>query len=190
MKVKENLWVFAIVVGIAIATRLIPHYPNFTAIGAAALFSGAFFSRRIAFLVPVLALFISDLFLNNLIYEKVLPGGSGEFVILNTTTLWTYGALLLIVWMGSAFAKSRKIAPVAATSVAGSVAFFVISNFAVWMHSAMYPKTVEGLAAAYAAGIPFFGNMVAGDLFYVAILFGGLEVARSFAPGFAREKAQ
>lgn len=190
MKVKENPWVLLIVVGIAIATRLIPHYPNFTALGAAALFGGAYLSRRYAFLVPVLALFLSDLLLNNLIYAKQFPGNYDGFVLFEPNTLWTYGAFILIAWMGSRFIRSNKILPVVGASLGASGVFFLISNLAVWLHSLLYPKSFEGLLAAYAAGIPFFGNTVAGDLFFVAVFFGGFEFVRMIAPRFAGEKLQ
>ena len=39
----------------------------------------------------------------------------------------------------------------------------------------MYPYTWVGLEACYVAGIPFFKNTIAGDLLYVALLFGAFE---------------
>ena len=45
-----------------------------------------------------------------------------------------------------------------------------------------YPKTVEGLMACFAAGIPFFWNTLAGDLFYVTVLFGSYEVVKQRYP--------
>jgi hypothetical protein len=50
--------------------------------------------------------------------------------------------------------------------------FFLVSNFSVWLESGMYPKSVAGLLACYAAGLPFLGNTVFGDLFYSAVMFG------------------
>ena len=45
----------------AAALRLLPHPPNFTPIGAMALFSGAYLGRRgLAFVAPLAALFVSD----------------------------------------------------------------------------------------------------------------------------------
>ena len=44
--------------------RLIPHAPNFSPIGAIALFGGAYLNRKfIAYLVPTMAMALSDLFL-------------------------------------------------------------------------------------------------------------------------------
>ena len=56
------------------------------------------------------------------------------------------------------------------------------------MSGVMYPKTVEGLMTCYAAGIPFFWNTVAGDLFYVAVLFGAYEFVKSYTAEVAIER--
>jgi len=61
----------------------------------------------------------------------------------------------------------------------GSVLFFVTTNFGVWAFDAMYPRTAAGLVECYTAAIPFFGNTALGDLFYTAVLFGGLALAES-----------
>lgn len=37
-----------------------------------------------------------------------------------------------------------------------------------------YPKTGAGLIECYVAAIPFFKNTLLSDLFYTALLFGGL----------------
>ena len=60
---------------LAISTRLIPHYPNFTAVGAAAIFGGAMFKNSFkAFLIPIAALFLSDIILNNIVYSVFCIG--------------------------------------------------------------------------------------------------------------------
>src|SRR5262245_25260092 len=54
-------FVLAGVVLLTALARLLPHPPNFTPIGALALFGAAHFqSRWAAFLVPLVAMFISD----------------------------------------------------------------------------------------------------------------------------------
>jgi hypothetical protein len=67
-------------------------------------------------------------------------------------------------------------------SVAGSIVFFLVSNFGTWALSGMYAHTLTGLAACYAAAIPFFQNTLAGDLFYATLLFGGFRVAELLVP--------
>jgi hypothetical protein len=58
-------------------------------------------------------------------------------------------------------------------AVASSVIFFLLTNFGVWMTSAIYAKSAEGLMQAYVAGIPFFQNSLLGNLIYTAVIFGG-----------------
>ena len=57
-------------------------------------------------------------------------------------------------------------------SLAGSVVFFLVSNFGVWMGWKMYPATVGGLIDCYVAALPFFRNTVLGDLAYAGLMFG------------------
>lgn len=145
----------------AAALRLVPHPPNFSPIGAMALFSGAYLGRRpLAFVAPLSALFLSDLVLG--FYHGMAT---------------VYASVALIVLIG-AFALQRvsptRIGVLALTS---SILFFAITNFGIWAFSGFYPRTFVGLEACYVAAIPFFQNTVAGDLVYAALLFGGFRLA-------------
>ncbi len=143
--------------------RVVPHPWNLTPVGAVSLFSGACFDRkRWAFTVPLVAMFISDTALELLTghgYHSLMP------VI--------YATFALIVILGFAL-RDRRRSPVAigAGAVAAATIFYIVSNFAMWTISTMYPKTFAGLIACYAAAIPFYGTMLAGDLVYSALLFG------------------
>jgi len=77
-----------------------------------------------------------------------------------------------MVLLGGWLAHKTTALRVGAASLAGSVSFFLISNFAVWAVWNMYPKTASGLAACYVAGLPFFRNAVVSDLFFAALFFG------------------
>jgi hypothetical protein len=150
----------------AAALRLVPHPPNFTPIGAMALFSGAYLSRRgLAFVAPLAALLLSDL---------VLGFYAGMSFV--------YASVALTVLIGWWVSSRRTVLRVAAGALAGSVSFFVITNFGMWLFSGFYPPTSAGLAACFVAAIPFFQNSVAGDLFYAALLFGGFALAERLAP--------
>ena len=150
----------------AAALRLVPHPPNFSPIDAMALFSGAYLGRRwVAFVAPLAALLLSDLVLG--FYHGM------------ATVYATVALLVLIGWWLSARRTPLRIA---AAAVAGSVTFFVVTNFGMWLFSGFYPLTSAGLAACYAAAIPFFQNTVAGDLFYAALLFGGFRIAELAIP--------
>lgn len=154
-------------------SRLIPHYPNFTAIGAIALFSGAYLNRNwMAYTIPVFALFLSDLFLG--FHEGMIA---------------VYAATLLVVFIGNYMLHNKvKTVPVALAAVVSSVSFFIITNFAVWMSGFLYPRDLTGLLACYVAAIPFFHSTLLGDLFYSALLFGAYELVLKRFPQFALQK--
>lgn len=160
---------FAIIAGLilaAAASRLLPHPPNFTPVGAVALFGGACLAdRRLAFLVPLAAMFMSDL---------VLGLHRGMPVV--------YLCFALMVCLGFRLRCHRRPLPVTAAAVAGALLFYLVTNFAVWSHGKLYPLTLDGLAACYVAALPFLQNMLLGNLGYAALLFGGLALAERQFP--------
>lgn len=169
---------------LAAFSRLVPHAPNFTAVGAMALFGGAYFTRKSwALLVPLLALWLSDIVLNNVVYRQYYPTFTLE------ANPWTYGTFAAIVLLGAMLLKRVKPLSVVLTSLLASVLFFVVSNFAVWLGSSMYPQTAAGLLACYTAALPFFGNTLAGDLFWSGVLFAGFELAQRRFPRLSLERA-
>lgn len=175
-------FVLILFVLVAALSRLFPHPPNFTAVGAIALFGGAYFKRKyLAFLIPFLALFISDLFLNNVVYAKMFPDSYEGFVFFREGSIFIYGAFLLIVLLGMTRLKNKiKLKSVFLTSIIASLLFFIITNFGVWAQSiVLYPKTFSGLMACYIAGIPYFWNTLAGDLFFCGVFFGSFEFLKS-----------
>jgi len=152
---------------VAAALRLVPHPPNFTPIGAMALFSGAYLGRKgvIAFAAPLGALLLSDLVLG---FYRGMP-----------TVYFSVALVVIIGWL-----SLQRVSPlrIGAAAIASSVLFFVVTNFGMWLSSGFYPRTLAGLQACYVAAIPFFQNTVAGDLFYATLLFGGWKVAETLAP--------
>ncbi len=153
----------------AAATRLLPHPPNLTAMTALALFGGSYFSdRRLAFIVPMLVLLLSDLALG--VYW------SWSFKAIQPHMWVQYVTFMLIVGMGAVLLKQRSFARVGLVTLAASCVFFALTNFAEWVFQPWYPKTAAGLAASYVAAIPFFRNAVIGDLLYGGLLFGGFRL--------------
>jgi hypothetical protein len=150
----------------AAALRLVPHPPNFTPIGAMALFSGAYLGRRwVAFAAPLGALLLSDL---------VLGFYHGQITV--------YASVALIVMLGMAALQRRSALRIGVSAIASSILFFVITNFGMWLFSGFYPRTMAGLEACYVAAIPFFQNTVAGDLFYSGLQVGGLALLERAHP--------
>ena len=150
---KNNLLVaFFILLGVF--TRIIPHPPNMTAIGAIALFSGTFiYDKRLAFVVPTIIMLISDLLLG---YQLVLS---------------VYVSFLIIVSLGFVLSKKHTVMSVVNISILASVIFFVLTNFSVFISSALYSKTFTGLVECYTLAIPFFLNTLTGNIVYSLIMF-------------------
>lgn len=166
-------------VGAAALFRLAPHPPNFTPIEALALFGGASFaSRRAAFLVPLAAMLLSDL---------VLGLHYGALAQLHSQPV-VYACILATVAIGRALRGRRSPQNILAASLAGSVLFFVVTNFAVWAGGSMYPFSIQGLAGCYVAAIPFFRNALTGDLAFTAAIFGGFALLERYSPAL-REPA-
>jgi len=166
MKLSSAVIAIAGLVLAAAFLRLIPHPPNFAPIVAMALFAGAYVpNRRWAVLLPLIAMLLSDLFLG-----------------FHSQMWMVYLSLVAVVAIGFMLRSRIGITTVAVSTVGGSLAFFFISNFAVWAAGGIYPLTGEGLVACFVAAIPFYQNSLAGDLFYASVLFGGYALLTRMAP--------
>ena len=142
---------------LAVASRLLPHPPNFAPVAAIGLFAGSVFSRRAGWLVPFAALLLSDLVIG--FYHPV-------------SMLWNYLGFAACLLLGSGLVGNRRtVVRLAGATLASSIAFFGLSNLGMWM-SGYYPRTLAGLAECYVAALPFFRNTLASDALYTAALFG------------------
>ncbi|MFW5793184.1 MAG: DUF6580 family putative transport protein [Bacteroidota bacterium] len=151
--------------------RLVPHYPNFTPIAAIALFGGAHLEKRwMAYLIPVFALFISDLIIG--FHGFMIP---------------VYASFILVVFVGNLMRNNVKVHTVAGATIAASALFFLITNFAVWL-TPFYPAGFGGLMASYAAGLPFFYSGLLGDMFYSTVFFGGFYLVQQYVPVLKKQK--
>jgi hypothetical protein len=156
------------------AMRLVPHPPNITPIAAMALFGGVYFAnKRTAFLIPLAAMYLSDLALGFFFYDFGFFHGFMPFV---------YASFVVTVCLG--FLLRRRLTPltVGGAALMSSVLFFIVANFGVWLVGNLYPKTLAGLAGCYVAAIPFFRNTLAGDVVYTFVLFGGFALAQHYLP--------
>ena len=171
-KITPKFWILTLMVFAAAFVRLIPHPPNFAPVAAMALFGGAYFNKKwAAFLVPLAAMFVTDLFLG---FHPII---------------WAvYLSFGLIVVIGMVMIKQKKVGNIFFASVTSSVLFFIITNFGVWFSTPYYAKTGTGLMACFTAAIPFFHQTLLGDLFFVTIMFGLYELAKTKFPVFAQSK--
>ena len=120
--------------------RIIPHIPNFTPIGAIALFGGAYLkNKHHAFLIPIASLWLSDLVLNNFIYSYY-----SDFTWFYPGFIWQYASFILIIIIGYLFQK-LNFKNVFVTTIGSSLLFFILTNFGVWISGTMYTLDLNGL---------------------------------------------
>jgi hypothetical protein len=175
-----NAWAVLVFLMVAGITRALPHPPNFAPIAAMALFGGAYLTnRRLALLLPLVAMMFSDLLLEGL-HQLNLREYSG----LHNTMFFVYGSMIAISGIGMLLKNRVRPVSVVAGSLAASILFFVITNFGVYA-SGLYGTEPTGLLATYVLGIPFFGPTALGDLFFTGVLFGGFELLKSRMPEYS-----
>ena len=171
---RIRLGVLAAIILLAALSRLIgPVFfgggSNFAPVGAIALFGGAYLGRTwLALVIPLAALFLSDLLL----------AWHGQYYMFYQGFYWQYMAFGMVVLIGMLVLKKIQIPRLVGASLLASVSFFLISNFGVWASGQMYPMTFSGLWQCYVMGIPFFRGTLLGDLFYTMVLFGAFEMAK------------
>lgn len=176
---SKRFYIISGIILTAALTRLIPHPLNFAPLGAMSMFGAAYFSdKKFAFIMPLVAMFATDLLINNILYS----GYFSSFTLFTPGFGWIYGSIIAIVLLGIWLMKKVTVTRVIGGSIAASVLFFVISNFGVWLSDPDYPLNFSGLMLCYDMAIPFFKNTVMGDLVYSAALFGTFEFARQRVP--------
>ena len=143
---------------LGIAMRFLPHAPNFTPVVAIALFGGFYLNKKYAILVPLSLMVITDLFLG-----------------LHNVILFTWGSVVLISVLGIIQKKRKSALTIAGSSLISAVAFFIITNFGVWL-AGWYTYTFEGFITCYVRAIPFFRHMLSSTLLYSTVLFGSYEL--------------
>jgi hypothetical protein len=166
--------VYRVVLGIAGSTHL-DWLHNFSPLAAIALCGAIYLPRRMAIAVPLLALFVSDLFLNAhygepLLSLKMVPG---------------YLALALCVALGLAVRRQPALSRILGASVLGSIVFHVLTNTGSWLTEAGYARTAAGWWQALTSGLPgfpptliFFRNSLLSDLLFTSLFVGCMAFAR------------
>lgn len=179
-KLNLRFSVLAFMIILAGISRLIVHIPNFTPIGAMALFGGAYFSDRWkAYLMPLMSLFLSDMIIQGVFYE-------GQYGFpLYQGWYWVYGTFVLIVFFGQWIIKKVTVGNVLMASIAASLAHWIITDFWVWQMgctTTVYTKDWNGFVLCYKMAIPCLQGFLLGTLAYSAVFFGIFEIAQRQFP--------
>jgi len=144
---KKQIFPISLILILALA-RLMPHPINFTPVIAVAIMSGYFFKNiYLSFITLIVSMLIADLFIG--FYENMI---------------FVYLSLILISYTFYKFSKKINLKNLFFYGFAGSLTFFIISNFGVWalgspgINDLPYEKSLSGLIECYILAIPFFGN--------------------------------
>ena len=149
---------YAAIILLAVTARIIPHPPNFAPIGGLALFSGSHFKKKVALLLPILAMVFSDVFRG-----------------WHATLIYVYASFIAITLIGSMVGQKPNFKSLVLASLSSSMIFFFLTNFGVWATTNFYPHSLDGLYQSYIMALPFFRNTVLSDLFYTFSFFYGFE---------------
>lgn len=168
---KSEFILAAALVAIGIGTRLLfssLHIYNFNAVLATTLFAGAFLRRsKWGYIVPLAVMLVTDAFLGFYDAQQM------------AVVYLSYTAVLVI---GALYAKKPSLLGFIGVSVGGSLAFFLVTNFAFMPFYHQYPHTLAGMIESYTLALPFYKNSLMSDLLFSGILFGGFEAAKVFVP--------
>lgn len=146
-----------LLLAVVTTAHFIPHPFGVSPIGATALYAGAYANGRIAWLVPLIPLFIGN-----------LTGGFYDLTVM----AFVYAGFALSALVGRfLLAQRRDMRRYGLAVVTGAVVFFLVSNFSVWLVG-MYPPTSAGLVQCYVNGLPYLGTAIVANAFYSLVLFG------------------
>jgi hypothetical protein len=156
IKSQKDLACVVGLIALAALYRVLPHPYNFAPVAAIAIFGGASFKNRLlAVAVPLIAMLLSD----------AVIGFQSQGVTV-------YLSFALIALASGFINRELQWTRIVGTSVAGSLFFFVVTNFEVWARSGMYARNFEGLTQCYVMALPFFQGTFMGDLIFTVAMFG------------------
>lgn len=170
---------FTAIFGIfSVIARLVPHLPNAAPVGAYAFFVGTSLRRRFGWFAPLLVMLVSDSIVG--FYEwRVMAAVYASFI-----ASYCLGRLV-----GRARRGTFGFLRTGGALVAGSLLFYLATNFAVWAFTPMYAKDFGGLLFAYGMGLPFLRATLMGDLIYAGFFFGVFSISRAFFMVIMRKRA-
>jgi hypothetical protein len=153
----------------------VPHPANFAPIAAMAMFGGAYLNKKLAMILPLSAMAVSDIFIGFDSWQ---------------TRLAVYCCFVFSGLLGLWLRNHKSVGTVVSASLLGSIVFYLVTNLVYFHAVSLYPKTFEGMVQAYVNAIPFFQNTILGDLFYVAVFFGSYELVKHYYSTKLVQKSQ
>lgn len=157
--------IFAIcLIVLGVVTRCVPHISQFTSILSVAMLGGMYLDRRLALVLPLAIMMVTDLILG-----------------FHNTMLFTWGSMLFISGIGLYLRNHKSLINVLGGSLVSAFVFFVVTNFGAWL--TLYPSTISGLKECYVMAIPFFRTTFLSTTAYSMVLFLGFEWVLKYFEG-------
>jgi len=179
---KNNFIVAGTLIFIGAFSRLLDFLPNFSPMESIALFGAAYLGHKVlAYLVPLVAMYMSDLVLNNTVARVFFPDVEG-FVFFHEYMIYNALGMIAIVALGRVLLSGKEIKamPILGSALAASAIFFIITNIGSWLTPPLYTRDLTGLTAAFTAAIPFFNTSWISTLLFSGLLFGSFELFKRY----------
>ncbi len=186
----RDLSVFLLLTAIGVVGRWVQPDWHFTPLMAVTVLGGFYFrSLWVAALLPISILTISDLALDahdsiavqiSVYLMMIVPLALGRWA--RRSEGWRSAG-----WNGAGWDTAGQGI---LCGVVPATAFFVVTNFVHWASTSMYGHTWAGLMNCYAAAVPFYRMMLAGDLFYLTLLVGCFALASGSSPELVRVRVK
>lgn len=194
-QINPRLLVLLLIIALGALVRLVnAAEPSaisvFTPIGAMGLFGGAHFSNRWkAYLFPLLALLLSDLAVNLIIFK-------GQYGVMYAGWYGVYAIFALIVFIWQSMLKKVSFKNILLAAVVASLTHWILSDLMSFFSpysldlrtGKPFTKDLDGLIQCYWQALPYLRNFFAGTLVYSALMFGAFELAKRRFPALAFEK--
>ena len=146
---------------------------NFSPLWGIALFAGAQISSvTLRYIIPLLIIFLSDIFLNMISsYEN----GSALFY---SGWTWVYSSIIVAVYIGSLLSQKLTILWILCGAISVSVCQWLMSDLGYFLSGGIniltqkpYPSDLSGLFECFAMGFPFFKKTLAATIFFSLLFF-------------------
>lgn len=168
---SENRF-FILALVLAVTSRLVVHQWNVTLALAAPIAFTLMFPKNTlkSFSLVILSMLMTD---------AIIGFHSGM--------AWVYGAMILALVPAVSASRDALLKAPLKTSLPtsatygflGSLIFFIVSNFSVWLESSMYSKNLQGLLECYVMGIPFFKTQLFADTLATSVLFTAFSLVKN-----------
>jgi hypothetical protein len=173
---KENKSLF-VALGLLVVVGSVFRVAGFAPQIAMAVFGAAVIKdKRLAFLLPLVSMFLSDV-----LYEVLFRYGYAPYGGFYEGQITNYILLAAITLVGF-WARNLNWSRIAAATIAAPTLYFLASNFVVWLGGGglQRPKTFDGLLMCYTDAVPFFRTSLLYTVLFSAILFGGYFLVQRF----------